>query len=49
MSGKAGTERPSWLRRLGWLALIWAAGVLALGVVAVAIRIIMTSAGLTTH
>jgi hypothetical protein len=47
MSGNAGTERPSWLRRIGWLLLIWTASVLALAVVAVVIRIIMTAAGLT--
>ena len=48
MSGDTGsTGKPSWLRRFGWLILIWAASVLALGVVAIAIRIIMTAAGLT--
>ncbi len=47
MPGDAGTERPSWLRRFGWLILIWVVSVLALGVVAVAIRIIMTAAGMT--
>jgi hypothetical protein len=47
MSGDAGTRRPSWLRRFGWLILIWVASVLALAVVAVVIRIIMTAAGMT--
>jgi hypothetical protein len=47
MPGNAGTERPSWLRRVGWLLLIWLLSVLALAVVAVVIRIIMTAAGLT--
>lgn len=36
-----------WLRRLGWLALIWAASVAVLGGVALAIRIVMNMAGLT--
>lgn len=36
-----------WLRRVGWLVLIWAAGVLALGVVAMLFRILMTLAGMT--
>jgi hypothetical protein len=35
-----------WLRRLGWLVAIWAAGVLALGAVATLIRLLMTAAGL---
>ena len=37
----------TWLRRVGWLVLIWAASVLALGVVAGLIRMLMTLAGLT--
>ncbi len=37
-----------WLRRLGWLALIWALSVAALGVVALILRAIMSAAGLTT-
>jgi hypothetical protein len=36
-----------WLRRIGWLILIWAASVLALGVVAYAVRMLMGLAGLT--
>lgn len=48
MSGDtSSTGKPSWLRRFGWLILIWTASVLALGVVAIVIRIIMTTAGLT--
>jgi Protein of unknown function (DUF2474) len=35
------------LRRAGWLLLIWAASVLALGVVASLFRGLMTLAGLT--
>ena len=36
-----------WLRRAGWLVLIWAASVLALGVVAGFFRVVMNLAGLT--
>jgi hypothetical protein len=37
------------LRRLGWLVLIWAGSVAALGVVALVIRLLMTLAGMRTH
>ncbi len=37
----------AWFRRVGWLVLIWAASVLALGVVAGLFRAVMTLAGLT--
>ena len=37
----------TWLRRVGWLVLIWAASVLALGVVAGLFRLVMNLAGLT--
>ncbi|MGY3607571.1 MULTISPECIES: DUF2474 domain-containing protein [unclassified Bradyrhizobium] len=37
----------TWLRRVGWLVLIWAASVLALGIVAGLIRVLMNLAGLT--
>jgi hypothetical protein len=37
----------TWFRRVGWLVLIWAAGVLALGVVAGLFRVVMDLAGLT--
>jgi hypothetical protein len=37
----------TWFRRVGWLVLIWAASVLALGVVAGLFRAVMTFAGLT--
>jgi hypothetical protein len=36
-----------WLRRVGWLVLIWAGSVLALGVVAGLFRVVMNLAGLT--
>jgi hypothetical protein len=37
-----------WLRRIGWLALIWGLSVGALAVVALILRAIMSAAGLTT-
>ncbi len=37
----------TWRRRLGWLVLIWAGSVLALGVVAGLFRAVMNLAGLT--
>jgi Protein of unknown function (DUF2474) len=38
-----------WLRRIGWLVLIWSASVAALGVAAFALRLLMSAAGMTTH
>lgn len=43
----SGDEKPSWLRRIGWMVLLWAAGVATVGLVAIVIRIVMTAAGLT--
>lgn len=40
-------ERPDWFRRVGWLALIWAASVAALLVVAMLFRLAMKWVGLT--
>jgi hypothetical protein len=37
----------TFLRRIGWLVLIWAMSVLSLGVVAGLFRVLMTLAGLT--
>lgn len=36
-----------WLRRVGWLVLLWAASVAVLGVVAWLIRQFMVAAGMT--
>ena len=41
-----GGEKPSWWRRIGWLLLLWAAGVVTVGLVALLIRVFMTAAGL---
>lgn len=40
--------RGLWLRRIGWLVLLWAASVLALGLVAWLIRQFMMAAGMTS-
>lgn len=37
---------PVWLRRLGWLVLLWGAGVAALGAVALFLRAFMHGVGL---
>lgn len=37
-----------WLKRVGWLVLIWTLSVLALGVFALVFRVFMKLAGLTT-
>ncbi|MEA3138398.1 MAG: hypothetical protein QOK23_567 [Gammaproteobacteria bacterium] len=38
-----------WLRRVGWLILIWAGSVAALGLVALVFRLLMAAVGLTRH
>ena len=40
-------SRPLWLRRLGWLVLIWVLSVAALSAVAWFFRVVMNAAGLT--
>jgi hypothetical protein len=47
MAGRSASERPTWLQRIGWLLLIWTAGVLSLGLAALALRMLMTAAGMT--
>jgi hypothetical protein len=37
---------PLWLRRLGWFAALWMAGVAALGAVAWVLRVAMHAAGM---
>lgn len=46
MTGRGG-RGGLWLRRLGWMLLFWVAGVLVLGVIALLLRLLMNSAGLT--
>lgn len=36
-----------WLRRFGWMVLIWTGSVLALAIVAILFRFLMNLAGLT--
>jgi hypothetical protein len=38
--------RRQWMRRLGWMALLWMGGVASLALVAFLIRIIMHAAGM---
>jgi len=47
MEAHARIGAQTWLRRVGWLVLIWAASVLALGIVAGLFRVLMNLAGLT--
>ncbi len=37
----------SWMKRIGWLVLIWGLSVLALGLVAYGFRFVMKAAGLS--
>jgi hypothetical protein len=37
---------PPWLRRAGWFAALWMAGVAALGAVAWVLRVVMHAAGM---
>ncbi|NQD94768.1 DUF2474 domain-containing protein [Pseudomonas sp. CrR25] len=45
--GRREEKKPLW-QRLGWLVLIWAVSVLALGAVAGVLRLFMNAAGLGT-
>ncbi len=40
--------RTPWLKRLGWLVLIWALSVAAVGLVALALKLLMRASGLTS-
>jgi hypothetical protein len=42
------TEKKPFLKRLGWLVLIWTASVLALGAVSYLLRLFMQAAGMST-
>ena len=47
MTAHSSAGAQPWLRRVGWLVLICAASVLALGVIAGLFRVVMNLAGLT--
>ena len=40
-------EKIDWLRRIGWLVLIWTASVASLAAAAILFRVLMNIAGLT--
>lgn len=42
-------EKPSFLKRFGWLVLIWTLSVLALALVALGFRVIMNYVGLNAN
>jgi hypothetical protein len=46
MESAARVSKP-WLRRIGWLIVIWAMSVAALGLVSLLFRMLMAAAGLT--
>lgn len=41
-------QKNPWFQRVGWLVLIWAGSVLALGVVSLLLRWFMSAAGMTS-
>jgi hypothetical protein len=47
MTSRSLSDKRKWLSRVGWLILIWATSVAALGAVALALRAIMSVAGMT--
>jgi hypothetical protein len=47
MTELASAPGRSWLRRIGWLALIWTASVALLGLLALLMRLLMGLVGLT--
>ncbi len=48
MAGPSVSGPALWLRRVGWLLLIWAASVIGLGVIALGFRLTMRMVGMTT-
>jgi hypothetical protein len=48
MAARSQLRNRTWWYRVGWLVLIWAASVAALGIVALVFRLVMSVAGLTT-
>ena len=47
MGSRSRSASRNWLSRVGWLILIWATSVAALGAVALILRAIMSVAGMT--
>jgi hypothetical protein len=47
MASPAAAVQRSWLRRVGWPVLIWAASVVALGIAAALLRVLMNLVGFT--
>jgi hypothetical protein len=47
MTGRYVSGSRKWLSRVGWLILIWAASLVALGAVALVLRVIMSVVGMT--
>lgn len=45
-SGQGDSQRPNWLKRVGWLCLIWFASIAALALVSLLLRFCMRLAGL---
>lgn len=41
-------SRGLWLKRIGWLVLLWALSVAAIALVAAVLKLLMRAAGLTT-
>ncbi|MEA9393549.1 DUF2474 domain-containing protein [Acerihabitans sp. TG2] len=48
LAAQGGQKKSLW-RRLLWLMLLWSASVLALGIVAMLFRLLMTAAGMRAH
>lgn len=46
--GPDASSRRLWLRRIGWLLALWTASIAVLAIVALFIRMLMQSAGMTT-
>ena len=49
MTGRFLSDSRKWMRRIGWLILIWATSVAALGAVALVLRAIMSAACMTVR
>ncbi|NTF97994.1 DUF2474 domain-containing protein [Agrobacterium rhizogenes] len=47
MADRAARANTSWLRRIGWLVLIWVLSVISLAIAAAFFRLFMNLAGLT--